>query len=156
MATRRMRELDPDFKAFIELLNSEGVRYLLVGGYAVNRYGHHRSTQDIDFWIAADQTNAERVVKVLRQFGFASPPSVREIQDKRLVHKFGLPPIQIDLLTNPSGVDFESCYARSKRVLIDDTPVQLISLEDLRANKRASGRGKDLVDLEALDRLSDE
>ena len=151
MATRKTISLDPNFKEFIALLNSEGVRYLLLGGYAVNYYGYHRFTGDIDFWIAVDSENANRVSKALQQFGF-SADAVRPalFMEPNRVHMFGRVPVRVDLLTGPSGVEFDDCYERRVLATLDGIDVSLISLEDLRRNKLASGRDKDLMDLKGL------
>lgn len=151
MATRRKISLDPDFKEFIALLNSEGVKYLLLGGYAVNYHGHHRFTGDIDFWIAIDPENAGRVSKALQGFGF-SAASVRPelFTEPGKVHMFGIKPVRVDLLTGPSGVDFNDCYARRIVDTLDGVELSIISLSDLRRNKLASGREKDLLDLKRL------
>jgi Nucleotidyl transferase AbiEii toxin, Type IV TA system len=151
MATSKTPKLDPDFKEFIALLNSEGVRYLLLGGYAVNLYGHHRATGDIDFWIAIDAQNAQRVSKALQRFGF-SPGSVKPeaFMEPNKVHMFGRSPTRVDLLSGPSGVEFDQCYARRISFNIDGVLVPVISLDDLLANKLASGRAKDLADVEVL------
>jgi hypothetical protein len=151
MDTPTTLELDPNFKDFIALLNSGGVRYLLLGGYAVNYYGHHRFTADIDFWIAIDADNAERVSKALQEFGFAPeavPP--KQFTEPGRVHMFGRVPVRVDLLTGPSGVEFEDCYSRRIVDVIDGVSVSIISLADLRKNKLASGRDKDLQDLKDL------
>jgi len=151
MATPRKVSLDPNFKDFIASLNSEGVKYLLLGGYAVNYHGHHRFTADIDFWIATDIDNATRVSRALQRFGF-SADSVKpaDFTEPGKVHMFGVKPIRIDLLTGPSGVRFEECYARRVVDSLEGVEVSIISLEDLRANKLASGRDKDLLDLKKL------
>jgi hypothetical protein len=143
--------LDPNFREFIELMNSEGVRYLLLGGYAVNFHGHHRFTGDIDFWIATDQANAHAVSSALQRFGFsaASVPPESFIQPGK-IHMFGRVPLRIDLLTQPSGVDFDTAWSRRIVTQIDETTINVISLHDLRINKQASGRDKDLADLRAL------
>jgi predicted nucleotidyltransferase len=153
MATRKKTAITlfPDFKEFIELLNSEGVRYLMLGGYAVNLYGHHRSTQDIDLWISADQANAERMVRVYRRFGYTSPRlDATWFTEPGRVNVIGRAPVRIDLLTGPSGVDFEACYPRRVVIKLDGIDVDVISLADLRVNKSASGRPKDLLDLKSL------
>jgi hypothetical protein len=151
MATRKKISLNPDFKEFIELLNSEGVRYLLLGGYAVNYYGYHRFTGDIDFWIATDLDNARRVSASLQRFGFSAGAVKPEtFTEPGKVHMFGHPPVRVDLLTAPSGVTFDDCYARRVNVTLDGVPVPLISLADLRANKLASGRDKDKLDVKRL------
>lgn len=151
MATRKKISLDPNFKDFIELLNSERVRYLLVGGYAVNYYGYHRFTADIDLWIATDAENSQRVSQALQGFGFA-PENVKPTQFVEIgkVHMFGVQPVRIDLLTGPSGVNFEECYARRTVDTLDGVNVSIISLADLRRNKTASGRDKDQADLKRL------
>ena len=73
--------LFPDFKGLLESLNSAGVKYLVLGGYAVNHYGYRRATDDLDIWIAIDRTNTEKVAQALRDFGFsaskAKPPRLR-------------------------------------------------------------------------------
>jgi hypothetical protein len=151
MATRKKISLNPDFKEFIALLNSEGVRYLLLGGYAVNYYGYHRFTGDIDFWIATDVDNARKVSAALQRFGFSAPAVKPEtFIEPGKVHMFGVPPARVDLLTAPSGVTFDDCYARRVNISLDGVPVPLISLADLRANKLASGRDKDQADLKRL------
>lgn len=151
MATPKKISLDPDFREFIRLLNSEGVRYLLLGGYAVNYHGHHRFTGDIDFWIATDVDNASRVSRALQRFGF-SPASVKPelFTEPVKVHMFGIKPVRVDLLTGPSGVDFEECYTRRVVDVLDGVEVSIIGLADLRRNKLASGRDKDLLDLKQL------
>lgn len=151
MATRKTPSLDPDFRDFIDALNCERVRYLLVGGYAVNYYGHHRYTGDIDFWIAIDPENAARVAAAMERFGFGGPnadPS--RFLEPNCHHMFGVPPTRIDLLSNPSGVEFEECFRRRRLVELDGLTVSLIDLGDLRANKLASARDKDILDLKHL------
>jgi hypothetical protein len=151
MATRKKISLDPNFKDFIVLLNREKVRYLLLGGYAVNYYGHHRFTADIDFWIAIDAANRQRVSKALQQFGFsAATVSPDRFEEPGNVHMFGVPPVRVDLLTGPTGVEFEECYERRVTDEIDGVPVSIISLTDLVRNKLASGRDKDSLDAKQL------
>ena len=124
---------------------------MLVGGYAVNFHGHHRTTGDMDLWIAVDASNAERVSKALQKFGF-SPQSVpsRAFLEQGKIFRFGIPPVRIELLTQPTGVEFEDCFSRRVMTRLDGIDVPVISLEDLKLNKKAAGRGKDLLDLESL------
>ncbi len=145
MATIR---LPPDFKEFLRLLNSNAVEYLLIGGYAVGYYGYPRPTGDMDVWIATTADNARRVVDALREFGFDRP--VENLLRENEVIRMGVPPFRVQILTTISGVDFSACYARRLQVLLDDVQVSLISLSDLKVNKRASGRSKDVADLENL------
>lgn len=143
--------LPPDFKEFLRLLNTHGVEYLLIGGYAVGYHGYPRATNDMDIWIAIHPDNAERMVTVLRVFGFATPELSIELflQDHSIV-RMGIPPMRIEVLTTISGVQFAACYAERVRALIDGVDVNLISLPSLKVNKQASGRYKDLDDLDHL------
>ncbi|MGD9126352.1 MAG: hypothetical protein PVH19_03150 [Planctomycetia bacterium] len=143
--------LPPDFKEFLQLLNSAKIEYLLVGGYAVGYYGYPRATGDIDIWVSSTPSNAERLVKVLHQFGFQQESlSVELFLKEQSVVRMGVPPVRIDLLTSISGVTFSECYADREQGVLDGMEVSLISLEKLKQNKLASGRTKDLGDLEYL------
>ena len=143
--------LPNDFKEFLELLNSEKAKYLLVGGYAVSHYGYPRATGHMDVWIAVNPANAAAMVRVFRKFGFAADTvSAGSFLTRDKVIRIGVPPVQIDLVTHVEGVDFSQCFARRTIQLWDGVEVNLISLDDLRTNKRAMGRPKDLDDLEHL------
>ena len=143
--------LPPDFTEFLKSLSSHGVEYLLIGGYAVGLHGFPRATADLDVWVAISPENAERIVEALREFGFATPdltPSLFLIEDK--VVRMGVPPLRIDILTSIEGVHFADCFRRRQVVTIGDLEISLISLADLKANKKASGRHQDLTDLDRL------
>ena len=143
--------LPPDFKEFLQLLNSHQVEYLLIGGYAVGYYGYPRATVDMDVWIATHPQNAEKLVAVLRAFGFAVPELSADLfLQKNKVVRMGVPPVRIEILTTISGVDFEACYAEREVDVVDGVEVHFLGLEHLKANKKASGRHKDLSDLEHL------
>lgn len=146
-----MIPLPPDFKEFLRLLNARQVEYLLIGGYAVGYYGYPRATADLDIWVAIDHQNAEKVVAVLRDYGFDLPELSPELfleEDK--IIRMGVPPLRLEVITSISGVRFEECYAERVIVMIDDVEASLISLRHLKINKKASGRFKDLNDLENL------
>ncbi len=143
--------LPPDFKEFLSLLNANEVRYLLIGGYAVGYHGYPRATGDMDIWLYVHPDNAKRVVTALRQFGFSTPELSENLflQEKSLV-RMGMPPLKIELTTFIDGVLFDECYANRVVDFLDGIEVSLISLEHLKVNKKASGRFKDLNDLEHL------
>ena len=145
MATIR---LPPDFKEFLKLLNSNEVEYLLIGGYAVGYYGYPRPTGDMDIWIARTPENANRVVDALREFGFTCTTEL--LLEQKKVVRMGVPPFRLEILTTISGVDFPTCYAERLQVVLDEIEVSLISLLHLKLNKKASGRSKDITDLENL------
>jgi predicted nucleotidyltransferase len=145
-------DLDPNFREFLKSLNSAGVEYLVLGGYAVIHYGYRRFTDDLDVWIAVDADTAAKVSRVLQSFaGFpAAKVTPSLFQQEGLVFIFGRAPVRIDILTGPSGVSFRECFERRNVVDWDRIAVPLISLDDLKANKLASGRPKDMADLENL------
>jgi len=148
MATTR---LPPDFREFLQLLNSRGVEYLLIGGYAVGFYGYPRTTGDMDIWVASHPANADRLVGVLREFGFGVPElSPQLFLRENQVVRMGVPPFRIEVLTTISGVSFDECYRERVQRTVDGVELHLISLHHLKANKKASGRHKDLDDLEHL------
>ena len=143
--------LPPDFKEFLRLLNAHSVEYLLIGGYAVNYHGYPRATADMDIWVAAQPANAERVVAALKEFGFDLPDLSAELflRPWQIV-RLGTPPVRIEIATTISGVDFSKCYSQRVEDTLDEVPVNLISLDHLKINKKASGRHQDQADLEHL------
>ncbi|RKZ54107.1 MAG: hypothetical protein DRR16_00940 [Candidatus Parabeggiatoa sp. nov. 3] len=146
-----MIHLPPDFKEFLQLLNSHQVEYLLIGGYAVGYYGYPRSTGDMDVWIAINPENAEKLVTVLKEFGFDVPNLSPELfLEKGKITRMGVPPMRLEILTSISGVSFEECYKNRTVDVVDGVKINLISISHLKANKKASGRHKDLNDLENL------
>ena len=148
MATIR---LHPDFREFLKLLNSARVEYLLIGGYAVGYYGYSRTTLDMDVWIAVNPGNAEKLAAVMDRFGFPKGSVDKAVfLEKGKIVRLGLPPVRLEILTEISGVLFDECFARKNRVKVAGVRVNLIAFEDLLENKAASGRHKDLDDLEHL------
>lgn len=144
-------QLPQDFKEFLQLLNANKVEYLLIGGYAVGYHGYPRATVDMDIWIAIEAKNAEKIVLVLKKFGFDVPELSAELFLKKdQVIRMGVPPLKLEILTTISGVRFEECYAERITDQIDDVAVNIISLRHLKINKKNSGRHKDLNDLENL------
>lgn len=144
--------LNPDFREFIESLNDNGVRYLVVGGYAVAFHGHPRYTKDFDVWIEMSEENAARMVAALEQFGFGSLGlTAADFLVPDQIIQLGYPPNRIDILTTLPGVEFSECYPSRIVVDIDGLPVNFIDLENLKRTKRASGRLQDLADLEYLE-----
>ena len=144
-------QLPIDFKEFLKLLDSHQVKYLLIGGYAVNYHGYPRTTADMDIWVAIQKENAEKIVNALREFGFDNSELTADLflQQNQII-RMGIPPIRIELLTTISGVSFDECYSERIIDTIDGVKIQIISIKHLKLNKRASGRHKDLDDLEHL------
>jgi predicted nucleotidyltransferase len=143
--------LNQDFKEFIQSLNDNHVRYLVIGGYAVALHGHPRYTKDIDIWIEMSHDNAANMVKALEQFGFGSLGlQAADFLAPDQIIQLGYPPNRIDLITTPPGIDFETCYMSRVRIVIDEVTVSFIDLENLKKSKKAAGRQQDLADLENL------
>ena len=144
--------LNQDFKEFLKSLNDNGVRYLVIGGYAVAFHGHPRYTKDIDIWISMDAANAANIVKALEQFGFASLGlQESDFLTPDQIVQLGYPPNRIDLITTTPGVDFETCYVARIQTEIEGIMVNFIDLENLKRNKKAVGRHQDLADIENLE-----
>jgi hypothetical protein len=106
--------LYPDFKELFKLLNSARTKYLMLGGYAVVYHGYARLTQDIDVWIGTSDKNVEKVARVICEWGGYPPEQVSPslFQQPGKVFVFGHPPVRVDLLTRPDGVQFRACYKR--------------------------------------------
>ena len=143
--------LPDDFRDFLKLCNQKRVKYLLIGGYAVGYYGYPRATGDMDIWIERSAENAAKMVAVLIAFGFDVPElSTDLLLEVGKIVRMGVPPIRLEILNEISGVTFAECYPSRVRVKLDGIRVDVIGLEDLKTNKAAAGRLKDLDDLEHL------
>lgn len=140
-----------DFKEFIGLLNEKGVEYLVVGGYAVAHHGYPRYTGDIDIWFKASHDNVMKLKETLQAFGFGSLDIKEDdLLSPKKVIQLGYPPLRIDLMNFIDGVDFEGSYQRKVIGNNLGLPISYISLQDLKKNKQATNRYKDLDDLEHL------
>lgn len=146
--------LNKDFREFIELLNANGVKYLIVGGYAVGFHGYPRYTKDLDIWMLVSEENAAHVLAALGQFGFGSMGlTLDDFMNPENFIQLGYPPNRIDLVMSCDGVEFESAYQSKITIEVEDLKINFIDLKNLRLNKLASGRPQDLAD---LDNLSDQ
>ena len=144
-------KLAADFNDFLKLCLRHKVQFLVIGGYAVIHHSRPRYTGDLDLWVGASLENAERVVAALQDFGF--PPhavSTSMITDREKIIRMGFEPMRLELFTRIPGVEFDDCYGRHEIVKVGRMWVPFISLGDLKLNKLASGRLKDLQDLEEL------
>lgn len=147
MATKLPR----DFKEFLKLLDKHSVEYLLIGGYAVAYYGYPRPTADMDVWIAMHPDNAARITKAVREFGFETPDLYEALfLEPGNIIRLGQPPMRLAILNTIDGVEFKQAFKDRTVDQIDGQSVNLIGLRDLKLNKRAAGRPKDLDDLSKL------
>jgi hypothetical protein len=144
-------ETQPDFRELLALFNAHHVEYLIVGGYALAFHGAPRFTGDLDIFVRPDPVNAQHILTALEAFGFASvglTPGDFERPDQ--VVQLGVPPVRIDLITSITGVSWDEAWAGRVPGRYGDTPVSYIGRAQFVANKRATGRTKDVADLEVL------
>ena len=144
--------LSKDFKEFIKLLNRYNVKYLVVGGYAVAFHGYPRYTKDLDVWIESSTENANNLLEALKEFGFGSMGLKREdfLETDQII-QLGYPPNRIDIVTTLTRLNFQDCYKTRVEVEIQGLKINFIDLENLKQNKRATGRPQDLADAENLE-----
>ena len=143
--------LNKDWREFIELLNSNGVEYVVVGAFAVAHHGFPRYTGDLDILVRASGPNSERLLGALAAFGFGSL-GIRpeDFQAPGKVIQLGVQPNRIDLLTSISGVSFDDAWKSREQANLDGVPIQFLGREALIENKLATGRAKDLGDAAEL------
>lgn len=142
-----------DFRDLVAELVNTKARFLIVGAHALALHGVPRATVDLDVWVDPSPENAKRVWAALAAFG--APLDTLEIHEADftrpdIVAQFGLPPYRIDILTGVSGISFADAWEGRVEDLFEDVRVPFLGREALIRNKRASGRTKDLADLEAL------
>jgi hypothetical protein len=141
-----------DLREFIELLNSRGVEYVIVGAYALAFHGHPRYTGDLDVLVSNSAGNAERLHGAIAEFGFAATGwAVSDFEEGGQIIQLGRPPQRIAILTSLSGVDFAEAWETRIQGHLENIPVAFLSRECLIRNKKATDRPQDRVDIEALE-----
>lgn len=150
-----MTTLGPDFTDFLISLADEGVEFLLIGGWALAAHGHVRGTDDLDVFVRASPKNAERLMRALRAFG--APLGAHGVDPTwfstpGLGYRMGVKPNLIEILTTIDGVTFDEAMEDTRSIQVDGRTVSVIGRAALLKNKRASGRAKDLADVEWLER----
>ena len=144
-------ETQPDFRELLALFSAHHVEYLIVGGYALAFHGAPRFTGDLDILVHPDAVNAQRILTVLEAFGFASVGMTsNNFERPDQVVQLGVPPVRIDLITSITDVSWDEAWAGRIAGSYGDIPVYYIGREQFIVNKRATGRTKDLADLEML------
>lgn len=144
-----------DFRDFLASLLEAGARFLVVGAHAMAAHGVPRATGDLDVWIETSDENIHRVWTALERFG--APVGSLKLTKQDLatpgtVIQFGVPPTRIDLLTEVTGVAFDAAWASHVVQTASGLQIPFIGRDALLANKRATGRTRDLADVEALER----
>lgn len=140
-----------DFEDLLHAFNAEAVKYLVVGAYAVAVHSRPRATGDIDLWVEATAENSSRVFRALTTFGAPMDTlDERTFADDDLIFQIGVPPRRIDVMSGIDGISFADAWPNRVASSIGMAPVNVLGRDDLLENKRASGRPKDLADVESL------
>ena len=143
--------VNSDFSDLLSLFNHNGVRYMVIGGYAVIQHAEPRFTKDLDLWISTDPANASAVYQALREFGAPlTDLTEADFAEEGYFYQMGVPPIRVDVLMGIPGIQFEEAWERRVEVDFEDLRVSFISRKDLITAKLASGRPQDLIDAELL------
>ena len=146
--------LEKDFEDFVRLLNEHSVDYMIVGGYALAFHGKPRHTGDLDIWIALSDKNAEKMHRVIKDFGMASLGMQKEdFLQSGLITQIGYPPLRIDILNEIDGISFKEAWLNKAMIDIDGLSINYIGLDDLIKNKISSGRHQDISDVVALRKI---
>ncbi|PNY79845.1 hypothetical protein [Deinococcus koreensis] len=146
-----MTHFPDDFRDFLEALREREVRFIVAGAFALAAHGHPRYTRDLDVWVEVEPGNAERIVAALQDFGMGSLGLTQaDFLSENMVIQLGYEPNRIDLLTTLDGVSFGEAYPRRVMLKLADCTAPVLDLDTLRTNKRATGRVRDLADLEEL------
>lgn len=150
-------DFNQDFRDMLVALNDAEVDYLVVGAYAVAAHGFPRATGDLDIWVRANPESAENLLNALTVFGAPMHEvSAADFSSPSIVFQIGVPPGRIDILTDVSGVNFDAAWANRMTVEIDGVKLSIIGRSDLIANKRATGRPKDIADLAFLESVKND
>ena len=151
MADEMKHGRKPGLQRLLQLLNEFEVEYLIVGGFAVMKYGEPRYTKDLDIWVHNSRPNSTRVVEALTRFGAPLEHdriTADTFAEKQIVYQIGIAPVRIDILTEITGVEFSTAWKNRTASTFFGVPVNFISQADLETNKRALGRAHDVNDLE--------
>jgi hypothetical protein len=145
-----------DFKDFIRALSNQKVHYILVGGMAVILHGYVRTTGDMDIWVNKTAENYQKLVAAFNEFGMPVFDMTESnfLSDEYDVWMFGISPVKIEIMTAVKGLEYEEAYELSQIYTEDDVPIRFLSLNSLIKSKKASGRFKDLDDIDQLTRES--
>jgi len=144
-------EVQKDFRELLALFNEHKVDYVIVGGYALAFHGAPRYTGDIDILIHPDTANAHRILTALDEFGLRSVDlTAADFEKAENVIQLGVPLVRVDIITSITGVSWEDACTGRIQGKYGDIRVYYIGRKQFISNKRATGRKKDLADIEAL------
>ena len=139
-----------DFRDLLFLLEREEIRYLIIGGYAYSLHAEPRYTKDLDIWIEQTPANVHGANRVLAEFG---SPELLDPGASSEILQLGVEPNRIDLFLSIPGVIFKDAWATRVRAPYGDQDVNWIGMDGLIKAKGATGRPRDLADVEVLRKL---
>lgn len=142
-----------DYKDMLQLFNKYGVRYLVVGAYAMGNYGYSRHTLDIDLWIEKSIENAQNIQKAFNDFPVPYDITIDELNKKNMVLQIGIEPMRIDVLTDIDGIDFSRAWKNKSYNSLFGEEIPFIGLQDLIKNKTSTNRTKDKYDVLELEKI---
>jgi len=146
-------KVNSDFRDLLRALNEAGVRYLIVGGYAVMTHTEPRFTKDLDIWIEPAAANADRLISALAVFGAPlSGVGANDFTEPEVFFQIGIDPVRIDVMTSSPGLSFSDAWSRRVTVDFDGETAFVLGLADLMITKAATGRRRDKADLRLLRR----
>jgi hypothetical protein len=146
-------KINSDFKDLLRSLNAAGIRYLIVGGYAVMVHTEPRYTKDLDIWIDRDEPNARAVLAALAEFGAPTEGvTAADLTEPEVFFQIGIEPVRVDILTSVAGLDFRAAWERRVEVDFAGEVAPVLCREDILAAKIASGRPIDQEDVRNLRR----
>lgn len=144
--------MNQDFSELLRAFNDHNVECLVVGAHALAAHGHVRATKDLDVWIRPAINNAQCAMRALKSYGDPLHDlSETDLATPGTVFQIGIPPLRIDILTAIDGVTFDSAWQDRLQANFGDQPASVISLKHLIANKKASGRPQDLLDVQRIE-----
>ncbi len=145
--------MNRDFVEMLDALSGAAAEFLVVGAHALAVHGHPRATGDLDLWVRASPENAARVWQALVSFGAPLDDLRQEdLTTPGIVYQIGIAPNRIDILTSITAVSFDEAWPARVNAKIGGRTIPVLGREQLLANKRATGRLRDLADVEALER----
>lgn len=148
--------MNSDFLDLLRTFVKYNVSFLIIGGYAAAIHGHVRYTKDLDLWVKPSPENARNVRLAMVAFGWPNPPSEEDLMIADQLAQAGVIPTAIDVFTGIGGLDFDDCYKAAIGVQVEGMNLKALSLHDLIAAKRISGRPQDLADIHVLSEIARE
>jgi predicted nucleotidyltransferase len=144
-------KVEKDYEEFLSLLNNHNVKYCIIGAFAVAFYAKPRYTKDIDILVEPSNDNAQKILKVINEFGFGElAVSVEDLTQEGNILQLGYEPLRIDLLNKLEGFQFQDIWKNRVAGIYGSEKVYIIGLDDLIKNKKMSGRPSDKIDIELL------